>query len=137
MEQNQVIDLIIKVVGIGVSVTTLVFAYLQYRTKIQLEIFDKYTNRYNQIVTSEMVDCWRNVINGKGTDAENASMKLTMIKYLNLVWEEYYLYDSGLIPKKLWKIWEPEIKQIFELDFTKQVIKSSFTPEFLEALKRL
>ena len=45
-----------------------------------------------------------------------------MIKYLNLIWEEFYLYDSGIMPRYLWRLWLPEIKSTLATEFAIETI---------------
>lgn len=111
----------IKIAGIVLSVATLFSTYRQYKSKIQIEIFEKYTKRYNEIITPENMANWNFAINGDKTLWEH--MTPEMIKYLNLVWEEYYLSQSGIIPEDLWSIWRPEINRVLKSDFAKAIIR--------------
>jgi hypothetical protein len=46
-----------------------------------------------------------------------------MIAYLNLIWEEMYLVENGVISKVLWGIWKQDIREIINTDFAKHIIK--------------
>ena len=88
------------VVGSLVAVATFVNAVRQYRRKVHLEIFRMYADRYNQILTPDIYEKW--VVAIKGNRGHWIELNPTMIRYLNLIWEEYYLSRDKLIPHRLW-----------------------------------
>ena len=45
-----------------------------------------------------------------------------MTAYLNLIWEEAYLAENGIISKTLWKIWQQEVVEVINTDFAKHII---------------
>ena len=51
-----------------------------------------------------------------------AELTPTMIKYLNLICEEFYLYDSGIMPPYLWRFWSPDLKSTLATEFAIETI---------------
>jgi hypothetical protein len=104
-----------------VAVVGFLFGVYQYRRNLQLSAFRVYADKYNSILTPDIYAKWSNALRG---DKENwKELAPTMIAYLNLVWEEMYLVQNGVISKVLWRIWEPEIREIINTDFARHVIK--------------
>jgi len=46
-----------------------------------------------------------------------------MIAYLNLIWEEQFLAKERTIPRRLWRLWEPEIRKVLCSDFAMAVMQ--------------
>ncbi len=116
------ITTITTVIGSTVAVATLANGVRQYRRKVHLEIFHIYADRYNAIVTPEIYPMWQGALSG---DQDHWSeMTPTMIKYLNLVWEEFYLSRDGVIPRRLWRLWSPEIHRVLASDFARNTMKA-------------
>jgi hypothetical protein len=118
------------ITGSAVAVTTLVNGVWEYRRKTHLEIFRTYTDRYNAIVTPDIYSKWQKALNDNREHW--AELTPSMVKYLNLVWEEFYLSRAGVIPRRLWRLWLPEIRQVLASDFAKSTMTNSnfhFPPE--------
>ena len=111
------IPAVTSVVGAVVAVATLVNAVRQYRRKVHLDIFREYVERYNRIVTPDMYQRWHEALTGNRE--EWAAVTPTMLQYLNLVWEEYVLSRNGVIPRRLWRLWRPEIELVLASEFAK------------------
>jgi hypothetical protein len=110
------------VVGSLVAVSTFANAVWQYRRKVHLEIFRMYADRYNAILRPDIYEKWVGAIQG---DRDHwIELNSTMIQYLNLIWEEYYLSRDGLIPKRLWQLWLPEMDRVLSSEFAKSVAKA-------------
>lgn len=117
----------LKLIGIGITAISAISAacsahnsYRQYLQSKQLDVFNSYTKRYNEIINSSNLAHWHSAL--KGDESHYDKMEPCMVQYLNLVWEEWYLRKNNLISKKLWKIWEPEIRKNLETDFARRVI---------------
>ena len=104
-------------VGSMVAAGTLTNAVWQYRRKTHLEIFRIYADRYNAILTPDIYEKWVRAVSGERELW--AELNPTLIRYLNLVWEEAYLSKSGAIPRRLWKIWLPEITHVLSSEFVR------------------
>lgn len=109
----------------------------QYYHSQSLDVFHRYCDRYNKIVTPEVMEDWCNALQDwPPNDAEKRKqLELTMLAYLNLVWEEFYLRQKRMIPVKLWDAWRSGIDETIQSDFAKSVLKkyrehfSEFDPE--------
>ena len=94
----------------------------EYRRKIDLKIFREYTEKYNKIITPEISEKWYKACTSD--DPKNwEGLDLIAIAYLNLVWEEIYLHQTGMIRCNLWKIWWPEIESVLRTKFAGVMIK--------------
>ena len=86
---------------------SVMFGVYQYRQTVQMSTYRTYADKYNSLLKVDDYDKWLAALSGK--DEYWAELTPTMIAYLNLVWEEVYLTQSGIISKKLWRIWRPEV----------------------------
>src|SRR5258708_32932074 len=116
------ITLLTAMVGTVVGIGTLANAVWQYRRKVHLEIFRTYADKYNAILSLDVYGKWVRALNG---DQELwTELNPTMVQYLNLVWEEFYLSQDGAIPGRLWRIWLPEIAAVLSSDFARNAAKT-------------
>jgi hypothetical protein len=80
------------------AVVGFLFAVYQYRRNAQLAqlaTFRLYADKYNSILIPDIYDKWYKALGG---DTENwKELTPTMIAYLNLIWEEAYLVQTGVI----------------------------------------
>jgi hypothetical protein len=107
-------------IGSIVAVSTLVNGVWQYRRKVPLEIFRTYADRYSVILPPERYDVWHAAL--KGDQERWPELTPTMINYLNLVWEEFFLSQQGVIPRKLWRLWLPQIRNVLSTEFARTVM---------------
>jgi hypothetical protein len=90
-----------------------------------LQVFEKYCKKYNAIVTPDILERWNNALSNwppKEVDSERC-LERAMLSYLNLVWEEFYLHDEGLIRKGTWKAWRSGIDQTMHTTFARDVLR--------------
>jgi hypothetical protein len=109
------------IIGSIIAVGTLANAVWQYRRKVHLEIFRTYADKYNAILPPEIYEKWVRAL--KGDRELWAELNPTLIRYLNLIWEESYLAQDGAIPRRLWRIWLPEITEVLSSDFVKNAAR--------------
>src|SRR6516165_5014028 len=116
------ISTITTIVGAATAVATLASGVWQYRRKVHLELFRAYAGLYNEIVTPDIYHKWQGALHG---DRELwTELTATMVTYLNLVWEEFYLSRDGMIPRRLWRLWLPEIQRVIASDFAKSTMEA-------------
>jgi hypothetical protein len=113
----QKITALTAILGTAIAIATLVNAVWQYRRKVHLEIFRTYADKYNAILPSDIYGKWVRAV--RGEQGLWAELNPTLIQYLNLVWEEFYLSQDGAIPRRLWRIWLPEITHVLSSDFAR------------------
>lgn len=105
------------IAGSMAAVATLANAVWQYQRKTHLEIFRIYADKYNEILKPDIYKKWVRAVSGERELWEE--LNPTLIRYLNLVWEEAYLSKSRAIPRRLWKIWLPEITHVLSSEFVR------------------
>ena len=115
------IAIVSSIIGTTIGLATLATGVWQYRRKIHLEIFRTYADRYNAILPPEFYSVWHEALQGRRERWAEATP--IMIKYLNLVWEEYFLSQQRLIPRRLWRLWSPEIDVVLSTEFARETMK--------------
>jgi hypothetical protein len=84
-----------------------------YRRQMNAQLFLAYTQRYETIMCSLPAAAFRVRFD---TDAvlppRSPDLTLTVLRYLNLCSEEFYLCRVGHLDRKLWRIWEHELQRM-------------------------
>ena len=76
------------------------------------QMFLEYTKRYEQILSGFPDDARRTRMDSDGNlPNENEELTLAVLRYFNLCSEEFYLYKNGYLSRKVWDIWEAELKR--------------------------
>ena len=83
-----------------------------YKNQTNLQVFTEYAKRYDDILQSFPKEALSTRLDLLGTPPDpSEELSLAVLRYLNLCSEEYYLYDKGILSKKVWDIWEAELKR--------------------------
>lgn len=109
---------ITAVLGTFISVTSVVVGIYLYRRTVYMNIFRTYADKYNSIIIPEIYDKWKAALNSNKHWDE---LTPHMIQYLNLVWEEYYLFRTGVIPKRLWRLGYLSLKKCLTRTLQRQL----------------
>ncbi len=111
---------ITTIISTSIAVAAFVVGIFQYRRFVHIDIFRKYADKYNSIITPDIYDKWQSALAGN----QDCWAELTpvMIQYLNLIWEEFFLLQGRIMPRHLWQLWLPEIQRVVRTDFAKQTI---------------
>lgn len=102
----------------------------QYFHGKALDVFDRYCEKYNSIVTPDIIENWNKALSRWPLPIDSPADRVTaqrleqaMVAYLNLVWEEFYLHDEGLIRRGAWKAWRSGIDQTIRSEFACSVLR--------------
>ncbi|MBQ6046207.1 MAG: hypothetical protein IJL38_01110 [Bacteroidales bacterium] len=91
MECTEIISTIIAAVALVVSIVSLVCSKQAAKKSLQMNIFNEFTRRYQEITMGLM------------SDHQN-EVKYQRL-YIDLCSEEYYLNKKDCLPKEVWKMW--------------------------------
>ncbi len=135
------LDTIVELLTLAASVATIagvVFAVRIYRRQMNAQIFMTYTQRYEAIMAC-FPEGARSARFGDLTELPPSSpaLNLAILRYLNLCSEEFYLCATGHLDRKLWEIWEHELKRMLQSALVRRewsTLRCEFVsyPEFLE-----
>ena len=115
---------IFEIIGLSGAFIGIWMTYYTYINGKRLEIFQSYIEKHNKIVPSHDLKWWLSALKGEALPSEKIEeFEIKMVEYLNLVWEEYHLVSQKLISKKLWKVWKPNIIEVIETKFAREVMK--------------
>lgn len=94
------------------GVLTLFIGIRIYKRQTNTQIFLEYTKRYNEIMESFPPEARpaRLSLEDQMPD-QSEGLSISILRYLNLCSEEYYLCERGYLSKELWEIWEDELKR--------------------------
>lgn len=97
--------------SIVVGIITFFWGVKSYNRQMNTQVFLTYTQRFEQIMESFPKDAWVVRLDLDKLPEPSPELSKSVLKYLNLCSEEYYLLQENLLAKKIWKIWEDELKR--------------------------
>jgi hypothetical protein len=125
-EQLQLIGQAATVISVIVAIWTIRENGKMNRRMMNMEVFTRYTERYEKIIReSGGVDSSFRINPENEKFTEDAKLQVFVISYLNLVSEEYYLKEKGYLDLEVWDIWESEI------------IRMLMTPLFINGWRKM
>jgi len=123
------------VVAIAVAVRT-------YKRQTNAQVFLEYTKRYETVMQSFPVSARHARFDLEGEPPEpSEELTLSVLRYLNLCSEEFYLFKRGYLAGDVWQIWEGELRRTLGSPLVRRewvVLKREFAsyPEFLSYVDR-
>jgi hypothetical protein len=108
-------ETIITVISVLIAIGTFIWGVVSYRNQMYAQLFLEFTKRFEEVMQTFPKGAWsaRIDIDGKAP-AKSKELSLSVLRYLNLCSEEYYLYKKGWLNKGIWKIWEAELIRTFQ-----------------------
>lgn len=99
------------IISIGISAFALWRSGKYTKKQWNFNAFTHYTKRFEDIMASfpENAYVLRFELDKVVTDQEE--VRISVLKYLNMTSEEYYLHKEGYLDDKVWEIWLPEIRR--------------------------
>ena len=120
-------SIIIAFIALYISITS-------SRKDLSMQVFIAYTEKYHNVIKGFEDENWFKRFE---TDLpkESNELRFSILRYLHLCNEQFYLKDTGLITNKIWKIWEAEIKinlksNLIAREWRKSSYNFKFYPEF-------
>jgi hypothetical protein len=104
------IDTIITVASLLIAVITFIWGVKSYRDQMNAQLFLEFTKRFEEVMQSFPKNIWPSRLNiGGKPPPKSKVLSLSVLRYLNLCSEEYYLCQKGWLYKETWEIWEQEL----------------------------
>jgi hypothetical protein len=108
-----IFDIVIQI-GTVISIVVGIFAFIygvrSYKNQMNAQVFLQYTERYEDIMKSFPKSAWSARFNSKeALPKESEELTLSVLRYLNLCSEEFYLFKQKYLSKKVWNIWADEL----------------------------
>lgn len=98
------------IIGIVTFVITFRWAVFTYKNQMNSQLFMEFTKRYNEIMESYPAYARSSRLDSQGPPPkESEELSLSVLRYLNLCGEEYYMYTKELLDERLWRIWRDEL----------------------------
>jgi hypothetical protein len=132
---SDIVGLIANVVGIVGLIITIVWGVKSYNRQMNTQVFLTYTQRIEQIMDSFPKDAWDFRLDLEKLPKPSLELSTSVLKYLNLCSEEYYLWQKKLLASDLWNIWEDELNRtlrspLFVREWKILAKEFEFYPEF-------
>ncbi len=108
------LDLLVQIgtlLSIVFGVAAFFWGIRSYNRQMNAQVFMEYTKRFDEIMQS-FPSGWAGRLGSDQVPPEPSNaVSTSVLRYLNLCSEEYYLLKSGYLSKKVWGIWEAELKR--------------------------
>ncbi|MBC7876958.1 MAG: hypothetical protein H7Y59_07280 [Anaerolineales bacterium] len=103
-------ETIFNIIPSLIAALAFIWGVFSYRNQMHAQLFMEFTKRFEEVMQSFPKNAWsaRFDIDGK-SPAKSKELSLSVLRYLNLSSEEYYLQKNRWLPKEVWKIWEGEL----------------------------
>lgn len=113
-------------ISIVFGVATFFWGVKSYNRQMNAQVFLEYTKRFDEIMQSFPPNAWAARLNSDEALSESSNaISMSVLRYLNLCSEEYYLCKNNYLSRKVWGIWEAELKRTLR------------TPLFMREWKKL
>jgi hypothetical protein len=142
MDTATFITSLLGLIGVIVAIFTIKANSDLHRRQMNAEVFMKYAERYEQVMSCFPEDAFRARFSmSEGLPPPSPQLTLAVLKYLNLSSEEFYLWQKKYVADEVWKIWEHELIRILQSRLFRrewQELESEFQsyPEFLDFVNR-
>jgi hypothetical protein len=108
-------DTILTATSILVAAAAFLWGVKSYRDQMNAQLFLEFTKRFEEVMQSFPKNAWSTRLDIEGKPpAKNKALSLSVLRYLNLCSEEYYLRQKGWLYKETWEIWERELKRTLQ-----------------------
>lgn len=112
-------------ISVIVAIFGLAFGIRTYRRQTNAQIFIEYTSRYERIMESFPPEALSARLELDADPPEQSQeLSLSILRYLNMTSEEYYLNRRGYLSNEVWEIWEDELIRTLKSPLLKREWKS-------------
>jgi len=110
--ENLSFDQIVTWLGIIIGVVTFVWGVTSYKNQMNAQLFLEFTRRFEEVMQSFPQNAWAARVNSvESLPQESEELTLSVLRYLNLCGEEYYLYKKGWLDRRMWDLWKGELER--------------------------
>jgi hypothetical protein len=118
-------------------------ALINQRRQLNAQMFIEVTGRFQELLRLFPTEAWlANRIPSQPLPPASQELTDCTLYCLSLISEVYQLHRAGYITKKLWRLWEREIKhiltgQVFRREWIRLAAEFAHNPDFLQYINRL
>ena len=99
-------------VGAVVAAIGVVHGFRQFRMQMNAQTFLTYTERYSKIMGALPLEFrLRRYDASAASSLSDPHIKDAYLQYFSMCSQEFYLWQEGYLQKRLWRVWEVEIKR--------------------------
>lgn len=101
---------IVTLFSVVIAAVGLYWGVRVYRSQMNAQLLLEYTKRFDKIMESFPNSPNKTMFFTNGAVREESDEITTVVfRYLNMCFEEYYLFKNGYLSKKIWSIWEAKM----------------------------
>ena len=129
---------IATLVSILVGIFAFFYGVTSYKKQMNAQVFLQYTMRFEDIIKSFPKNAWSARKNSDDKlPKPSEELTTSVLRYLNLCSEEFYLYKEKYLSKNIWNIWSNELVRtlrtpLFRREWKDLVNEFESYPEFQE-----
>lgn len=139
-----ILDAVIKILTL-LSIIIGIIAFFRgittYNKQMNAQVFLQYAKRYDEIMNSFPRNArLARIKSSEALPKPSGELTICVLRYFNLCSEEFYLYESKYLSKKVWNVWTDEMIRtwqtpLFRREWTKLVNEFDAYPEFQSFVK--
>jgi hypothetical protein len=111
------IEIGIPVISAMIAAGSLMIGVVTFRREVKkhqdqrnAQLFLEFTKRFEEVMQSFPKNAWPARLDiEKPPPPRSKALSLSVLRYLNLCSEEFYLCEKGWLHMDIWKIWEDEL----------------------------
>ena len=117
-------------ISVIVAVISIRAATKVSRRQMNVQVLITYSERYERIMESFPEGTFRLRFYDEQLPPESEQLTFSMLRYLNICSEEFYLWKAKYIDDQVWEVWEHELKRVLRSNLVMREWKK-LKPEFL------
>jgi hypothetical protein len=96
------INAILTLISILVATGAFLSGVAAYKNQMNAQLFLEFTKRFEEVMQSFPKNTWSSRLHIEGKPPpKSKALSLSVLRYLNLCSEEYYLYKNSLLDKRI------------------------------------
>ena len=119
------------VLSVFVAAATIWASRQMNRRQMNMQVFTAYNDRYERLMSSFSKEMLRALYNEHAElPTDNEDITMCALRYLNLSSEEYHLWQEGYVERRVWELWEHEIKRVLRTPLMKREWQTRLKGQF-------
>jgi hypothetical protein len=119
------------VLSVFVAAATIWASRQMNRRQMNMQVFTAYNDRYERLMSSFSKAALRAFYNETAElPPDNEDITMCALRYLNLSSEEYHLWQEKYVERRVWALWEHEIKRVLRTPLMKREWQARLKVQF-------
>jgi hypothetical protein len=133
---------IATIVTLLLTAGALLFGVWSFWKQMNCQVFLAYNDRYEKLMGSFPPGALESRLRlGETLPERSEELSICLLRYLNLCSEEFFLYRTGFLSKRIWAVWQPEIERalrspVLKREWQRVRVEFKSHPEFFDFVEK-